>query len=502
MFGKGDYFEAAGTYDDPPLRFDTTLDDDQALNTRAVGTYVRPRLLHGWRGAKALARVTQLASTVAQFAFASLNAADMALDIAVGVELYQGGHPRWAVTCFVITLVSLLLSVGMLLVERRCVTLHAPVSATRTNSWAVLFHRCIPAIFQCFSLGGVYSAFLLLLDDEENGVAMDVGNPSPLIGKNAVAQLKTLEAVVESAPQMVLQLYIALWLGYTSTLARSLLISVASLAVSMAMGDRAAVAAHAAQRLHKAVTFPLGVDMVKHQDDGDGAAAGYTDLATVDRSANAAQTGSTKPKPKPRSSPCCCRIYVKGRSLLRRFKLCGSRYHVMLTPDFLVVVLFRLVEIGARLGAAALLFLAVGPMAFIGLALVLGGSAVWWFGGQVLLWALPRDVREAAYSLREGPRHATVTNTLGALVYSSIAFPGIVLRGDEKKAAGLESNGAGQAASTGQKAVEAGDKGRREVTMLSVDMWMSGLWTAGWSLSPVAFCCLRTMEHAIALVLV
>ena len=120
MFGKGDYFEAAGTYHDPPLRFDTTLDDRVALNTRAVGTYVRPRLLHGWGGAKALDRVTKLAGTIAQFAFASLNAADMALDIAVGVELYQGGHPRWAVTCFVITLVSLLLSVGMLLVERRC----------------------------------------------------------------------------------------------------------------------------------------------------------------------------------------------------------------------------------------------------------------------------------------------------------------------------------------------------------------------------------------------
>ena len=380
-----------------------------------------------------------------------------------------------------------------------------------------MLRRCIPALFQCFSLGGVYNAFLLLLNDEENGVAMDVGNPSPLIGKNAVAQLKTLEAVVESAPQMVLQLYIALWLGYTSTLARSLLISVASLAVSMAMGDRAAVAAHAAQRLHKAVTFPLGVDMVKHQDDGGSAAtdahgdAGSTDMAEADRNTTVPQpAGDSKQidsnsNHKPRSTPRCCRInscYSRRRSRLCRFELRGSRYHVMLTLDFLVVAMFRLVEIGARLGAAALLFLAVGPMAFIGLALVLGGSAVWWFGGQVLLWALPRDVREAAYSLREGPRHVTVTNTLGALVYSSIAFPGIVLRGDEKKAAGLGSNGAGQAANTVQEAVEAGDKGRRDVTMLSVDMWMSGLWTAGWSLSPVAFCCLRTVEHAIALVLV
>ena len=119
MFGKGDYFEAAGTYSDPPLRFDTTLEDSKALTTRAVGTYVRPRLLHGWGSAKALDRATKLASTVAQFAFACLNAADMALDIAVGVELYQDGHPGWAVTCFIITLISLLLSVGMLLVERR-----------------------------------------------------------------------------------------------------------------------------------------------------------------------------------------------------------------------------------------------------------------------------------------------------------------------------------------------------------------------------------------------
>ena len=152
-------------------------------------------------------------------------------------------------------------------------------------------------------------------------------------------------------------------------------------------------------------------------------------------------------------------------------------------------------EIGARLGVASLLFLAAGPLAFFGMVWVLLGSAVWWFGGQLLLWALPRDVRESAFSLREGPRHITFASTVGALVYSSLAFPGAVLRGQR---------GAGEGGDEGEGDGEDNvkDKDRHSDTMLSMDTWMSGLWTRGWTLSPTAYCGLRTVEHIVALAVV
>ena len=159
-------------------------------------------------------------------------------------------------------------------------------------------------------------------------------------------------------------------------------------------------------------------------------------------------------------------------------------YHMMVTPDFVVVALFRLVEIGARLGAAALLFLAIGPAAFAGLVWVVAASAVWWFGSMLSLAHLPRGVREAALSLHPVPARVTAATVLGALVYSSIAFPGVVRRG-------RHSGGKGA-----QQRQQGGD------TMLTMDTWMSGLWTRGWTLSPFAFCGLRTFEHVVALAIV
>lgn len=118
-FGKGNYFVAANRYDDPPLSFRTSLGNRRALTTRAVGTYVRPRLLSGWSEATALHRAAKVGSMVATFAFAALNFVDLASDVAVAVELFQDAHPRWGSISIVITLLSLLLSVLMLLVERR-----------------------------------------------------------------------------------------------------------------------------------------------------------------------------------------------------------------------------------------------------------------------------------------------------------------------------------------------------------------------------------------------
>ena len=153
---------------------------------------------------------------------------------------------------------------------------------------------------------------------------------------------------------------------------------------------------------------------------------------------------------------------------------------MMVTPDFVVVALFHLVEIGARLGAAALLFLTIGPAAFAGLVWVLGASAVWWFGSMLSLAHLPRDVREAAFSLRPAPARVTAASVLSALVYSSIAFPGVVRRG---------WHGSGKDT----------QKQQHSDMMLSMDTWMSGLWTRGWTLSPSTFCGMRTFEHGVAL---
>ena len=120
VFGRGDYFEAVGDYASPPLSLVGSSDGSAtALTTRVAGIYHRPALLSGWGSANALTRVAKLAAAVGVFVGALLTAVDMASDIAVAVELVEGGHLRWGIASGVITLLSTLLSVGMLLFERR-----------------------------------------------------------------------------------------------------------------------------------------------------------------------------------------------------------------------------------------------------------------------------------------------------------------------------------------------------------------------------------------------
>ena len=120
IFGRGDYFEAIGSYATPPLSLVAGADGSStALTTRVAGIYHRPSLLSGWGSANALSRVIKVAAAVGVFVGAMLTAVDMASDIAVAVELVEGGHPGWGIASAVITLLSTLLSVGMLLFERR-----------------------------------------------------------------------------------------------------------------------------------------------------------------------------------------------------------------------------------------------------------------------------------------------------------------------------------------------------------------------------------------------
>ena len=120
IFGRGDYFEAIGGYATPPLSLvGGAAGSSTALTAHVAGIYHRPTLLSGWASADALSRVIKLAAAVGVFAGAMLTAVDMASDIAVAVELAEGGHPGWGIASAVITLLSTLLSVGMLLFERR-----------------------------------------------------------------------------------------------------------------------------------------------------------------------------------------------------------------------------------------------------------------------------------------------------------------------------------------------------------------------------------------------
>ena len=119
IFGRGDYFEAIGSYATPPLSLVAGAGSSTALTTRVAGIYHRPTLLSGWGSANALSRVVKVAAAVGVFVGAMLTAVDMASDIAVAVELVEGGHPGWGIASAVITLLSTLLSVSMLLFERR-----------------------------------------------------------------------------------------------------------------------------------------------------------------------------------------------------------------------------------------------------------------------------------------------------------------------------------------------------------------------------------------------
>lgn len=88
---------------------------------------------------------------------------------------------------------------------------------------------------------------------------------------------------------------------------------------------------------------------------GGAAALGYTRRAAAAQEGYLAPLGldlvkQADPEATRTAAACCSR----GRAWLCLFKLRGSHYHTMATLDF-AVVLFRVVEVGARLGVAALL---------------------------------------------------------------------------------------------------------------------------------------------------
>lgn len=358
-FGPQEYFEAVGSLEAPPIRFSR---EGWPLSTRVVGTYVRPSLLGGWRSADALQRAAKVVGTLGTFVVALLSLVDIASDLVVAAELLAGGHAGWGGACIAITVLGVL-------VERRC---------------------------------GLYRAMLRLLVERETGITIDVATAT---GQTLAVVGPAPQVMVRAAPQVVLQLLVGLQLGYiTPTRAWSLLLSVASLGVALAAGDRAAVVAHAAQREQRCVAFPLGLDLV--QEGGGG------------------------------------RAWVCGR--------------VMATPDFAVVAAFRLVEVCARLGAAALFLRAAAGWAVVvmGVVWVLAGSAVWWFSSLPLLLSLPRNVREVALVLRPAPPRVTLGRVAGALAYTAVAFPGVA-------------------------------------------PWVGGLWTRGWTLSAAAFCGMRVVEYGM-----
>lgn len=128
--GADDYFEAVGEYENPPLALVEQGLDERLRRPaasaatphtvmRVTGHYVRPSLMRGWGKAKAIWRIIKLVVAVATIAFAAFAAFDLSFDVAVSVELFTTGHIGWGAVSAYISLQALVLSVTLLLLERR-----------------------------------------------------------------------------------------------------------------------------------------------------------------------------------------------------------------------------------------------------------------------------------------------------------------------------------------------------------------------------------------------
>ena len=300
---------------------------------------------------------------------------------------------------------------------------------------------------------------------------------------------------MESAPQMVLQLYIALTRGYTDALVVSLFFSLASLGLSLASSDKASVESHAARTLGKRVTFPLSVARIKHREVG--------------------------------RTPCSA--------------TCAGR-RVMVTTSYAVVCVYRIIEVIARLTVTALLCAVVREWVLAAVALASFAAGVWWLGGLPVAWALfsrRPDVWKQITSLMPPPA-VTVGQLAPVILYTTVAFPGVAVRyvsgtaGEPSDGLGPQPPAADGAAREAPRPADAtraaavGDSttskpagapsrlptlrsflptrnngsgravvaaARRRVLMLSVEPWMQGVWSLDWTLSNRTFCLVRSFEQ-------
>lgn len=303
---------------------------------------------------------------------------------------------------------------------------------------------------------------------------------------------------MESAPQMILQLYIALTRGYTDALVVSLFFSLASLGLSLASSDKASVESHAARTLGKRVTFPLTVARIKHKE--------------------VART------------PCSA--------------TCAGR-RVMLSTSYAIVCLYRIVEVIARLSVTALLCAVVRGWVLVALVFATFTAGVWWLGGLPIAWALfarRPDVWKQITSLMPLPA-VSVGQMAPVIMYTTVAFPGVVVRymggtaGDADGMAGgprladvtaqpntravpsERARPTGTAIAGGSGTPAGGIRAsmlpsltgllpnrsdrsavptsaaRRRALMISIEPWMQSVWSFDWTLSSGAFCFVRSLEQ-------
>lgn len=128
-FGRDDYFEVVSRPQPQPRKANDgpliqpvallPLSVDPATPRTLQGTYHRPRMLdfsskRGWvdRGVIIVTFVTALVGALLTFV-------DFASDIAVVVELWADGDRLWSVASAVIVVITIVISVSMLLRERR-----------------------------------------------------------------------------------------------------------------------------------------------------------------------------------------------------------------------------------------------------------------------------------------------------------------------------------------------------------------------------------------------
>ena len=483
MFGDKDYFAAKST--DGPL-----LSVNPDLPTALHGMYHRPQLLNFSGKHGVIARLFVVLAFVGALVGGIMTFVDLVSDCLVVRELWLDDQRWWSVGSAIIILVSLLVSVFVLARERRYV--HGSVVLTPGGFAAHAVRlsvslrwraRCsyVAAFCQMFSLGGLHSVINLVRRPVEP-VRLDLTNPSPLLGAHAVKQLQSLEALCESAPQMVLQLFIALTLGYSTTRALSLVSSLASLGLSLALGDAAAIVDHAGRDRGCAVKYPK----VMLPIDGE-----------VEAECRA--TGKRV-------------VRVFGQSLL-------------VSGDVLVLVLFRVVEVMGRLGTAALLCFVAQAWAVAGFAATLGSSFLWWFSGLPVFAVMLMESRGELWDHVAGsmplPQGATLRRIIPAMLYTMIAFPGVgeapksklhrqreamQAQVDERPAgerARVPDSGTAASVSVSAREMQSHDHGgvKQETVRLTIEPWMQSLWTPHWSLSAIKFLLLRTCEHVVVLAL-
>ena len=450
---------------------------DAGRGARLAGTYHRARAFDGFSAAGAFGKLLIVAGVLASIGGALANAVDFATDVVVLVELWETpGSRTWFVLSLVTLVVTIALSVLMLLRDRRYPPprLSSGSVVACSVGWpygnggcalalGVFPCRYVTAAFQVVSLGPLYEAVTLLLVKSQ-AASVVVSNTAPLLGTftvvvadddppphthtrthththpaadtalvwcwptrtrsphacvsrhagpESIQRLKTLEALTEAAPQLVLQLYIAVVSGYTRALATSMVLSIVSLAYALAAGDKAAIQGHAYREAKRVVKFPLPIDTINYP-------------------------------PPPRGHP--------DRGVIVR--IMGK--HVSATADFVPVLLLRTCEVAARLGLAAFVCAATGWYAAIAGVVAAITSALWWVGTLPLAWASVaywRDVWEAVIAKVAMPQGLTVPRLLVATIYTMVAFPGVA---DVRHGTRLR---------------------RATVTKLTMDPWMGPLWS-------------------------